>query len=181
LRADNADLRLTALGLAVGCVGSARGAALAAKMAALAAARERLIALTLTPQAAAAHGLQLAQNGVRRSARELLAYPGVTIMRLAGIWPELGGLRSDVAEQLEIEARYDGYLGRQRADIAAFRREESLKLPGDLDFATIGGLTTELREALRRVQPTTLGAAARIPGMTPAALTLLYRYAKKAA
>lgn len=181
LRADNADLRLTELGIAVGCVGSARAAALAAKTAALAAARERLAALTLTPQAAAAHGLQLAHNGVRRSARELLAHPGVTVERLVGIWPELGDLPPDVVEQVEIETRYDGYLRRQTADIAAFRREESLRLPVDLDFTTIGGLTTELREALGRVQPVTLGAAARIPGMTPAALTLLYRYAKKAA
>jgi len=86
-----------------------------------------------------------------------------------------------VAEQLEIEARYGGYLQRQAADIAAFRREEALALPPDLDFRAISGLTTELRQALARVQPGTLGAAARIPGITPAALTLLLRHAKKAA
>lgn len=181
LRADNADLRLTERGIAAGCVGQARAAAFRAKAAALRAARQRLKELTLTPPQAAARGLQVNQDGVRRSALELLAYPEVTIPRLAAIWPELGGLRGDVAEQIAIEARYGGYLQRQATDIAIFRREEMLALPPDLDFASIGGLTTELRQALSRVQPTTLGAAARIPGMTPAALMLLYRYAKKAA
>ena len=90
-------------------------------------------------------------------------------------------MRPDVAEQLEIEARYRGYLQRQAADIAAFRREEGLALPADLDFAGMSGLSGELRQALHRVRPTSLGAAARIPGMTPAALTLLYRHARRAA
>jgi tRNA uridine 5-carboxymethylaminomethyl modification enzyme len=121
------------------------------------------------------------QDGVRRSALELLAYPGIDVRRLAAIWPELGTIRADVARQLEIEAGYQGYLQRQAADIAAFRREESMALPADLDFAALSGLTTELKQALARVQPATLGAAARIPGMTPAALTLLYRHARKAA
>ena len=122
------------------------------------------------------------QDGTRRTALELLALPGRrACARLAAIWPELAAIRSDVAEQLEIEARYRGYLQRQDSDIAAFRREEGLGLPGDLDFAQLSGLTNELRQALARVQPTTLGAAARIPGMTPAALTLLYRHAKQAA
>lgn len=90
-------------------------------------------------------------------------------------------MRADVAEQLEIEARYRGYLQRQEADIAAFRREEALALPSELDFAAMSGLSGELRHALQRVRPTTLGAAARIAGMTPAALTLLYRHARRAA
>jgi tRNA uridine 5-carboxymethylaminomethyl modification enzyme len=181
LRADNADLRLTPRGTALGCVGPARAAVFAAKVAALDAARQQLGTLTLTPAAAAAHDLRINQDGVRRTALELLSYPGVSVARLAAIWPELGNLRPDIAEQLEIEATYRGYLQRQSDDIAAFRREESLALPSDLDFAAIGGLTTELRQALARVQPTTLGGAARIPGMTPAALTLLYRHAKRAA
>jgi tRNA uridine 5-carboxymethylaminomethyl modification enzyme len=181
LRADNADLRLTARGIAIGCVGPVRAAAFRAKEAALALARARLEAVALTPTEALGHGLKVNQDGVRRTGLELLAYPGVSLARLAAVWPELGGIRPDVAEQLEIEARYQGYLQRQAADIAAFRREEGLSLPAELDFARIGGLTTELRLALARVRPTTLGAAARIPGMTPAALTLLYRHAKKAA
>jgi tRNA uridine 5-carboxymethylaminomethyl modification enzyme len=179
LRADNADLRLTPRGLAVGCVGTARAQAFDAKVAALAAARTSLEELCLTPSAARAHGLRVNQDGVRRSGHQLLELPGVDLARLAAVWPELAGLRRDVAELLEIEARYRGYLQRQSADVAAFRREECLALPQDLDFAGMGGLSGELRLALERVRPTTLGAAARIAGMTPAALTLLYRHARR--
>jgi tRNA uridine 5-carboxymethylaminomethyl modification enzyme len=181
LRADNADLRLTERGIGIGCVGAARADAFRDKAQALEAARRRLGELALTPSAALGHGLAVNQDGVRRSALELLAYPGIGVARLAAIWPELGAIRADVVRQLEIEAAYQGYLQRQAADIAAFRREESLALPAGLDFAALSGLTTELKQALSRVQPTTLGAAARIPGMTPAALTLLYRHARKAA
>ena len=155
--------------------------AFAAKSAALAAARTRLDELTLTPTAAAAHGMRVNQDGVRRTAHQLLELPGVGMNRLAAIWPELSDLRPDVAEQLQIEARYRGYLQRQTADIAAFRREERLALPADLDFAGMSGLSGELRQALHRVRPASLGAAARIAGMTPAALTLLYRHARRAA
>jgi tRNA uridine 5-carboxymethylaminomethyl modification enzyme len=181
LRADNADLRLTPRGLAAGFVGAERARAFAAKAVALAAARTSLGALSLTPSAARAHGLRVNQDGVRRTGDQLLELPGVDLARLAAIWPELAALRRDVAEQLEIEARYRGYLQRQSADVAAFRREEGLLLPADLDFARMSGLSGELRQALARVRPTTLGAAARVAGMTPAALTLLYRHARRAA
>ncbi len=181
LRADNADLRLTARGLAVGCVGAERGRAYRAKAAALEHARRQMTELSLTPSEAATHGLRVNQDGQRRSALDLLTLPDLSVAKLAAIWPELAPLRADVAEQLEIEARYRTYLHRQAADVAAFRREESLGLPEGLDFAALSGLTTELRLALTRVRPTTLGAAARIPGMTPAALTLLYRHARRAA
>jgi tRNA uridine 5-carboxymethylaminomethyl modification enzyme len=181
LRADNADLRLTGRGVAIGCVGSERARAFQVKCFALDAARRQLGELTLTPSAAASLGLRVNQDGVRRSGLELLALPGVSVAELAAVWPQLGAIRPDVAEQLEIEARYRGYLCRQSEDIAAFRAEESLGLPADLDFGRLSGLTNELRQALTRVQPTTLGAAARIPGMTPAALTLLYRHARRGA
>ena len=181
LRADNADLRLTGRGTALGCVGAERACAFAAKAESLAAARRRLGELSLTPTAALAHGLRVNQDGARRTGLQLLELAGVEVRRLAAIWPELTGMRADVAEQLEIEARYRGYLERQAADVAVFRREESLSLPADLDFAGMSGLSGELRLALDRVRPTTLGAAARVPGMTPAALTLLYRHARRAA
>lgn len=181
LRADNADLRLTERGIAVGSVGQLRAARFQARRTALAAGRDLLTGLALTPKQAAAHGLRVNQDGARRTGLELLAHPDVTLAQLAAIWPELAGLRADVGEQLAIEARYGVYLRRQAADIAVFRREEGFVLPTGLDFAAMSGLTTELRQALGRVRPTTLGAAARIPGMTPAALTLLYRHARKAA
>ena len=181
LRADNADLRLTARGERVGCVGADRARRFADKIDALAGARARLSELSLTPLAALAHGLRLKQDGVRRTALDLLALPDTDMPRLAAIWPELRAVRADVAEQLEIEARYRGYLERQAAEVAAFRREEAMHLPAGLDFASMSGLSGELRMSLERARPTTLGAAARLPGMTPAALTLLYRHARRAA
>lgn len=181
LRADNADLRLTARGERVGCVGADRARRFADKIDALAGARARLSELSLTPLAALAHGLRLKQDGVRRTALDLLALPDTDMPRLAAIWPELSAVRADVAEQLEIEARYRGYLERQAAEVAAFRREEAMHLPAGLDFASMSGLSGELRVSLERARPTTLGAAARLPGMTPAALALLYRHARRAA
>ncbi len=179
LRADNADLRLTPRGIAIGCVGGVRARRFNEKARALAEARERVAALRLTPTEARRHGLPVNLDGVARSAADLLAYPGVTLARLAAIWPELGGLRADVAEQIEIDARYAGYLARQEADILAFRRDEALALPEDLDYGAIGGLSAEVREKLAAARPATLGAAARIPGVTPAALTALLRHVRR--
>jgi len=179
LRADNADARLTPLGEAVGCISSARSRAFHVKHDALAAARSRLESLTATPPVLARHGIAVAQDGAARSARRLLAYPGVTVSRLAALWPELDALPAAVSEQIEIEAAYDGYLDRQRADIAAFRRDEALEIPPDLDLDGIGGLSTEVREKLARGRPATLGQAARISGVTPAALTALLRHVRR--
>jgi len=180
LRADNADRRLTPLGAALGCVSRDRLAALEAKTAALAAARARLAALGASPEAAARAGLRVTRDGVRRSALRLLAYPEATVARLARLWPALAGIAPEVAEQLEIEAKYAAYLDRQQADIAAFRRDEALELPPDLDFDGVGGLSAEARETLARTRPATLGQAARIPGVTPAALCALLRHVRRA-
>ncbi len=179
LRADNADLRLTAKGEAVGCISAERARAYAAKAAALAAGRRLLARLTATPTEFRRRGFKVNLDGTRRSAAELLSHPGVDISRLAAIWPELGRLRADVVEQLEVDARYAGYLERQEADVEAFRRDESLVLPRALDYDTIGSLSAEVRSKLRRVRPATLGAAARISGVTPAALTALLRYVRR--
>jgi tRNA uridine 5-carboxymethylaminomethyl modification enzyme len=181
LRADNADRRLTPKGLAAGCVGAERAAAFAQHERALAEAEAALARLTLTPNAAAGHGLALNADGRRRTAFELLGRPEIDFARLASIWPELAGMPPRVCETLTVEARYAGYLDRQRVDIRAFRAEEGLQLPADLDFQALPGLSNEVREHLAHARPTSLGAAARLPGMTPAALTLLYRYARKAA
>jgi len=180
LRADNADRRLTGLGREAGCVGPTRWRAFEAKAQALDAARELADALTLTPSEAARAGLTVNLDGRRRSAFELLARDGVTVARLAAIWPQLGAMRADVAEQLEIDARYAGYLHRQDADVLAFRRDEALALPEDLDYGAIGGLSAEVREKLAQARPATLGAAARIPGVTPAALTALLGHVRQA-
>ena len=179
LRADNADLRLTGRGIELGCVGSTRAAAFGEKKALLDAGRARLQALALTPRELTDRGLKVNQDGVRRTAMDLLGYPEVDMARLRDLWPELADLRPDVAEQLEIEGHYAGYLARQEADIRAFRRDEALALPDDLDYATVGSLSAEIRLKLAQVRPATLGAAARIPGVTPAAITALLGHVKR--
>jgi len=179
LRADNADLRLTRKGMEVGVVGSARAVAFTAKEEALAAGRALMQSLAATPREMATHGIKVNQDGARRTALDLFGYPDVTFDRLTEIWPELKALRSDVAEQLEIDGRYAGYLQRQMSDVAAFRKDEALALPDDLDYAAVGGLSAEVRSKLAEARPQTLGAAARIPGVTPAAVTALLGHVKR--
>jgi tRNA uridine 5-carboxymethylaminomethyl modification enzyme len=179
LRADNADQRLTPLGIARGCVGGPRATAFAAKLAALDRVRSLAQSLRLTPPALARHRIAVNADGIPRSATELLAYPGITLDRLAAVWPELAGIAPDIAEQLEIDARYAGYIERQSADILAFRRDESLLLPEDLDYGAIGSLSSEIRLKLSAARPATLGAAARISGVTPAALVALLKYVRR--
>ncbi len=173
LRADNADQRLTPLGQAIGCISTQRSRRFDAKAAALAAARRRLGELSATPSALRRQGLAITQDGTRRTATDLLRHPGTTVASLSAIWPELATVPPEVAEQLEVEGRYAGYLDRQQADIESFRRDEALELPEDLDFDAVGGLSTEVREILSTTRPATLGAAARLSGVTPAALTAL--------
>jgi tRNA uridine 5-carboxymethylaminomethyl modification enzyme len=179
LRADNADSRLTPLGLKLGVVGSGRAEAYTARAAALAAARARLDALALTPPEAARHGLRLNQDGVRRTAFDLLAFPEVDMARLAAVWPELGEIPPGLAATLETDARYAVYLDRQAADAAAVKRDEAVRLPAELDYAAISGLSGELRQKLAAVRPASLAQAARIEGMTPAALALLLGRARR--
>ena len=179
LRADNADRRLTALGIAAGCVGSTRAAAFRAKEQTLAEGRALTAGLRATPRQLAAVDIPSGRDGARRSALDLLRLPGVDLARLSALWPELAALSPSTAEQLEVEARYAGYLDRQDADIRAYRRDEALALPTDLDFAGISSLSTEVRQILGTARPATLGAAGRLPGVTPAALVTLLRYVKR--
>ncbi len=179
LRADNADQRLTPKGIVAGCVGSHRATAFGGKQARLDAARQRVRSLVLTPPELAKRGLAVNQDGIARSAFELLGRPGMSLVRLAAVWPELNGVEPAVAEQLEIEARYRGYLDRQETDIRAFRRDESLTLPAALDYDAVGSLSAEVRQKLKAVRPATLGAAGRISGVTPAALVALLRHVRK--
>lgn len=179
LRADNADLRLTRKGMDVGVVGTARAEAFIAKERALAEGRAQLEGLVASPAELARYGIKVNQDGARRNGYTLFGYPDVTFERLTEIWPELRSVRPDVAEQLEIDGRYAGYLQRQVGDIVAFRKDEALVLPESLDYAQIGGLSAEIRGKLTEARPATLGAAARIPGVTPAALTALLGHVKK--
>ena len=179
LRADNADQRLTPKGIAVGCVSSARSVRFEEKAKALRSARDQLSNLTAAPKSLTDLGMVVTQDGKRRTGTRLLAYPEITMDRLSALWPELGELRQDVVEQMEIEARYATYLERQNADIEAFRRDEALEIPPDLDLDMVGGLSNEVREKLKVARPASFGAAARISGVTPAALTALLRYVRR--
>ena len=181
LRADNADQRLTGKGIDLGVVGSARAAVFHVKQRALAEARAQAAALTLTPAAAARAGLPVKADGQRRNVVELLAYPTIAFEDLCRIWPQIGDWSPAVREQVEIDASYAGYLDRQAADAEAFRRDEDLRLPAELDYAAIGGLSNEVCEKLAAVRPLTLGQAARIEGVTPGALTALLAHVRRRA
>ncbi len=181
LRADNADQRLTGIAETRGIASFERRQHFRDKMARLDATRELARSLTLTPNEAAQRGITVRQDGVRRTALDLLALPDLAWLHLTAVWPSLAGIEADVVEQLEIDARYAGYLERQDADILAFRREEGLILPDSLDYAAICGLSTECRLKLAAVRPRTLGQAARVDGVTPAALTLVLAHVRAGA
>jgi tRNA uridine 5-carboxymethylaminomethyl modification enzyme len=181
LRADNADQRLTPMGVEFGIIGKERRNAFSAKIKAIESARDLANRLSLTPTEANAHGLQVNRDGQRRSALQLLSYPTIDYARIAAIWPELNDIAPAAREQLEIDALYSGYLERQEADIVAFRRDEDLRLPVNLDYAKVGGLSNEMREKLAAARPSTLGQAGRIEGVTPGALTALLAHVKKRA
>jgi tRNA uridine 5-carboxymethylaminomethyl modification enzyme len=141
--------------------------------------RKTAATLSLSPSEARRQRIAVARDGGRRTASELLAYPGVSVPRLGGIWPELAAIEPEVAEQLEIDARYAGYLERQAADIAAFRRDEALLLPEGLDYHAVGGLSNEVRARLTAARPGTLGQAARMEGVTAGALTALLAHVRR--
>tara|TARA_R110001606_G_scaffold29840_1_gene92883 strand:+ start:1386 stop:3251 length:1866 start_codon:yes stop_codon:yes gene_type:complete len=181
LRADNADQRLTRKGLEMGCVAPIRAKVFHVKQDALTRARETLQALTLSPAKAAQAGWEINQDGRVRSAWEYLAYKNIGFTELATVWPELSDISPETAAQLEIEALYSGYIERQLADVAALRRDEGLTLPRDIDYASVGGLSNEVRQKLELIRPTTLGQAGRIEGVTPGALTALLSHVKRRA
>jgi tRNA uridine 5-carboxymethylaminomethyl modification enzyme len=179
LRADNADERLTPAGLAIGCVGAVREDAFRMKVQALTRARRLLEDLTLTPTTAARYGLDVNRDGRRRSAFELLAFPGIDVARLRAIWPELHAITEMQAAQLEVDARYASYVDRQEADVASLRKDAAVRIPVDLDYTGIASLSSEVRQRLEALRPVTLAQAGRMEGMTPAALMRLLAHLKK--
>lgn len=179
LRPDNADLRLTPRGIEAGCVGDARANAYAQKKQMLAEALAFVSRETLTPTKANEHGLGINQDGQRRSILDLLGYPHIGFDDVAAIWPEMAEWRADIREQVEIEALYKGYLARQQADIESFRQDEELTIPDWVNYSEVGSLSNEIRDKLTRTRPATLGAASRIPGVTPAAVTAIMTFMKR--
>ncbi|NTI17661.1 tRNA uridine-5-carboxymethylaminomethyl(34) synthesis enzyme MnmG [Agrobacterium rhizogenes] len=179
LRADNADVRLTPLGLAIGCVGSARADRFGDYMEKLEWARTQLKALSVTPSEAEKAGLHLNKDGQRRTAYDLLSYPEHSIDSLSGLWPELRSIDRRVVEAVEIEAAYAVYMDRQTSDIVQVRREEERLIPQDFDFSILSGLSNELKQKLAKAQPKNIAQASRIDGMTPAAISLLLAHLRK--
>jgi tRNA uridine 5-carboxymethylaminomethyl modification enzyme len=179
LRADNADQRLTAKGMAIGCVGAARALAFRAKAEALDTGRTVARSLSITPSEGNRHGLSLNQDGQRRSAMDLLSYPTIGMADLIRVWPQLREIAPAIAQQIEIDAKYSVYLDRQAADVAAYRRDEGLELPEGFDYGQMTALSLEVRQKLESIRPRTIGQAGRIDGMTPAALTLLVAHVRR--
>ncbi|MET1416257.1 tRNA uridine-5-carboxymethylaminomethyl(34) synthesis enzyme MnmG [Roseibium sp. HPY-6] len=179
LRADNADQRLTPLGIESGIVSETRRQAFETKMKKIAWATDLLNALTITPSEAQKKGLPVNQDGIRRSAFDLLSYPNVTFEMLRGLWPELNALEENIAEQVTTDALYAVYLDRQKADIEALKRDEALRIPDGFDYEAIVGLSNEVKQKLIDIRPATLGQASRMDGVTPAGLTLILSHLKR--
>ncbi|WP_417469300.1 tRNA uridine-5-carboxymethylaminomethyl(34) synthesis enzyme MnmG [Maricaulis sp.] len=179
LRADNADQRLTPKAIELGAASAMRRDMFHVKQKRLEQARAEIAALDITPNEAQRHGLSVNSDGRRRNAADLLAYPDINWADVTRVWPELVQYDGAVAEQMEIDAVYAGYLDRQQADILAFRRDEAVRIPADLDYAAVGGLSNEARERLNASRPDTLGQAARLEGVTPGALTAVLAHVKR--
>jgi tRNA uridine 5-carboxymethylaminomethyl modification enzyme len=178
LRADNADQRLTDIGVGLGLIGDRRKAAWGAKKTSLEQARSLALGLSLTPNEAAKYGISVNADGIRRNLSQLLAYETCDRAKLEAIWPEVANWTSEVFEQIEIDALYSGYLLRQQADVDALHKDENLLLPLDLNYAEVGGLSNEAREKLEHIRPQTLAQAKRIEGLTAGALTALLFHAR---
>ena len=179
LRIDNADERMTPIAARLGTASPERLRLFAAWSEEFRALRARLETLTATPQTYSAAGIDVNHDGARRSAFQMLGHPGIDLKRLEVLWPDLQAVPRRVAERIEIEGLYAAYLTRQDRDAAAFRREEELALPSILPPRLLDGISTEIRSKIETIRPSTLGQAARIEGMTPAALTLLAAAAKR--
>jgi tRNA uridine 5-carboxymethylaminomethyl modification enzyme len=181
LRADNADQRLTSLGIALGLVPDRQASAFEDEQAARRAARDLLESLSASPHQLARHGVTVRQDGEVRSLFEWLRFPAVTHAIARQVWPALADIPDELLGSLAVDANYAAYVARQDSEVAALRRDESLALPNGLDFAAIPGLSTEMVERLARARPATIGAASRVPGITPAALVALLPFAVRRA
>ena len=179
LRADNADQRLTPLGIKINLVKEFRKNSFLKKQKKLVSVYDALSSNLITPNAAAKHSVKISMDGVKRSGIDVLALKGVTVSKLRKIWDNIPYYEQSIDEQVEIDAHYSGYLKRQSHDIDAFRKDESIVIPLDIDYDSFSGLSIEIKSKLKKIKPKTLGQALRIDGVTPAAAIILLGFVKK--
>ena len=179
LRADNADARLTQIGINIGVVHHSRSRIFTKKLNKIKELSNSLKTLNISPNQAEKFGVRIAKDGVRRSAFEILSRDGVTFNKLREIWNEIPIASRDEEEQIEISAHYSGYVDKQKSDIIAFRKDESLIIPENIDYNKLSGLSNEVKSKFKLIKPKTLGQALRIDGITPAAAYILLAHVKK--
>ena len=179
LRADNADTRLTQIGINIGLVQSHRAEIFTKKVNKINELSNCLKTLKISPNKAEKFNIKIAKDGVKRSAFEVLARDGVTFKKLRSIWNTIPKAPRDAEEQIEISAHYFGYLDKQEADIVTFRKDEDLEIPDGIDYSKLSGLSNEVKSKFRLIKPKTLGQALRIDGITPAAAYILLSHVKK--
>ncbi len=179
LRADNADQRLTPLGIKINLVKKIREKSFLEKQKKLVSVYDALQSQFISPNAAAKHSVKIAMDGVKRNGIEILAQKDITLDKLRKIWVNIPKYESYIDEQVEIDAHYSGYLKRQSHDVEAFKKDESITIPSNIDYESFSGLSNEIKYKLKLIKPKTLGQALRIDGVTPAAAIILLAFIKK--
>ena len=179
LRSDNADIRLTAKGIKIGLISYKRAELFKQKSKELTEMQETMDKLNITPTKISKYGINIAKDGITRSASQVLGQKDVNMSKIREIWPEIKYVSREIDEQLEINSHYKGYLKKQNADILAFKRDENLIIPKNINYDNFSGLSNEVKSKFKKIQPKTMGQALRIDGITPAAVYILLSHLKR--